>query len=97
MLPNVNWYLAPGGGENDVRCQKLVDVPSRGFHSRYLWDRDGKRTEDPNLGQNYLLSTVLGVTAGRGNTEAEILSYLQRSASADGTRPTRDHLLHEEQ
>jgi hypothetical protein len=87
VLPIVNWYLSPDQGENDARCQKLDNVPSRGFHSRYLWDHDGKRTEDPKLGQNYLLSTVLGVTAGRGNTEAEIISYLRRSVAADGTRP----------
>jgi uncharacterized protein (TIGR03790 family) len=87
VLPVVNWYLAPSGSENDVRCQKLADVPSRGFHSRYLWDREGKRTEDPTQGQSYFLSTMLGVTAGRGNTEAEIISYLRRSATADGTRP----------
>ena len=30
---------------------------------------------------------MLGVTFGRGNTVDEILSYLQRSALADGTRP----------
>jgi uncharacterized protein (TIGR03790 family) len=87
VLPIVNWYLASGGNDNDVRCQKLDNVTSRGFHSRYLWDREGKRTEDPTQGQNYLLSTMLGVTAGRGNTEAEIISYLRRSAGADGSRP----------
>jgi hypothetical protein len=87
VLPIVNWYLAPDEGENEVHCQKLGNLPSRGFHSRYLWDRDGKRTEDPKLGQNYLLSTMLGVTSGRGNTEAEIISYLRRSVAADGTRP----------
>jgi hypothetical protein len=87
VLPVVNWYFAPDANTNDVRCQKIGDVPSRGFHSRYLWGRDGKRTDDPKLGQSYLLSAMLGVTEGRGNTEAEIISYLKRSVAADGTRP----------
>jgi hypothetical protein len=30
---------------------------------------------------------MLAVTGGRGNTRAEVLSYLNRSAAADGTRP----------
>jgi len=38
-------------------------------------------------GQRYFLSTMLGVTAGRGNSLDEILRYLQRSAAADGTHP----------
>jgi uncharacterized protein (TIGR03790 family) len=88
VLPVVNWYLAPDGRENDVQCKKCDTAPSRGFHSRYFWDHDGKRTEDPKSGQSYLLSAMLGVTTGRGNTEAEVISYLRRSAAADGTRPS---------
>jgi hypothetical protein len=87
VLPIVNWYLAPDAAGNDVRCQKIGNVPSRAFHSRLLWAHDGKQTDDPKLGQNYLLSAMLGVTAGRGNTEAEIISYLKRAVAADGTRP----------
>jgi hypothetical protein len=87
VMPNVNWYV-PGPIEpNQMACEQLVNVPSRGFRSRYLWDRLGKHTKDPNVGQRYLLSTMLGVTYGRGNTVAEILSYLSRAAAADGTRP----------
>ena len=40
------------------------------------------------LGSSYLLSVMLAVTAGRGNTVEEVLHYLRRSAAADGTRPT---------
>lgn len=35
----------------------------------------------------YLLSTVLGVTNNRGNSIAEVMAYLRRSALADGTQP----------
>lgn len=39
-------------------------------------------------GESYLLSTVLGVTRGRGNTVDEVIANLTRSVKADGTRPT---------
>ena len=39
-------------------------------------------------GSRYMLSTVLGVTDGRGNTVSEILRFLESSPKADGTSPT---------
>jgi uncharacterized protein (TIGR03790 family) len=87
VMPTVNWYV-PGPIEpNKSACQKLANVPSRGFRGRYLWDQNGRRTESADSGQRYLLSTTLGVTRGRGNTVEEVLSYLRRSVAADGTRP----------
>ncbi len=47
--------------------------------------RDGKLLEAG--GQQYMLSTMLAATSGRGNSVAEVLSYLQRSAGADATHP----------
>ena len=32
--------------------------------------------KEPTKGQSYLLSTMLGVTTGRGNTVDEVLAYL---------------------
>jgi len=63
-------------------------VPSetRGFRSWYGWGRDGALLEAGGI--RYLLSAMLGVTAGRGNTVAEINSYLKSAAAADGTRPS---------
>ena len=55
--------------------------------SVYLWNEVGARTTDATKGQRYLLSTMLGVTYGRGNSVSEVLSYLKRAAAADGTRP----------
>ena len=40
-----------------------------------------------SFGAHYLLSTMLGVTNGRGNTVPEILSYLKSSSQVDGTMP----------
>lgn len=87
LISSVNWYV-PGPREaNLVNCQQLTNVPSRAFRAAYLWDKSGKRTLDAEQGQRYLLSTMLGVTYGRGNTVDEILSYLDRAAAADGTSP----------
>src|SRR4029078_3343332 len=69
------------------QCKSLANVPSRAFRSRYMWDKDGKKTGDSRGGRQYHLSTMLGITRGRGNTVDEVLNYLRRSALADGTRP----------
>jgi len=59
--------------------------PTRGFRNSYEWDAKGNAV--PTGGQRYMLSTMLAVTSGRGNTVAEALACLRRAASADGTRP----------
>lgn len=41
----------------------------------------------PYKGARYLLSTMLGVGSGRGNSFAEMVAGLRRSAAADGSRP----------
>jgi hypothetical protein len=87
VMPHTNWYVPGPVKPNLQACQQLAGAPSRGFRSLYLWDQNGKRTNDTKVGQRYLLSTVLGVTYGRGNTVDEILSYLKRAAEADGTKP----------
>jgi hypothetical protein len=84
---NINWYVPGPRVENLSRCQQLANVPSRGFRAHYLWNEAGKRISDVKLGQRYLLSTMLGVTYGRGNSVEEILSYLRRAVAADGTYP----------
>jgi hypothetical protein len=38
-------------------------------------------------GRTYVLSMMLGVTCGRGNSRREVLDCLKRSAAADGTHP----------
>ncbi len=58
---------------------------SRGFRSQYRWRPGGKRAGAN--GMPYLLSAMLGVTYGRGNTPKEIEFYLRRSSKADGTSP----------
>lgn len=87
VAPNINWYVPGPTGPNVLRCDNLAEVPSRGFRWRYFWDSSGKKTDGSKPAQRYLLSTMLAVTSGRGNTVDEVLNYLRRAVLADGTRP----------
>lgn len=60
--------------------------PTRGFRGWYGWGPRGELMESG--GVRYLLAVMLGVTAGRGNSVAEIVGGLRTAAAADGTRPT---------
>ncbi len=65
---------------------KLFDVqPTAAFRGTHDWDASGNRSAGG--GQRYLLSTVLAVTSGRGNSVAEALACLRRAALADATKP----------
>jgi hypothetical protein len=66
--------------------QPIKMPPPRGFHRTTGWNPDGSPLPN-HPEQGYLLSTVLGVTAGRGNTVDEIKQMIHRSAAADGTAP----------
>lgn len=85
--PATNWYAPDTDAKNLITCQEIGRVQSRGFRSRYAWTPNGSRAKGDSPGQHYLLSTMLGVTSGSGNTVQEVVSYLQRAALADGTRP----------
>lgn len=86
-----NWYVpAPTGQTARVNlrsCRTLASVGSRGFRSRNVWREGGKPTRDPKAGRRYLLSTLLGVTTGRGNTVEEVLAYLERAVAAEASPP----------
>jgi len=76
--PQSNWYARNGSPE-----QK--NEPSLSFSSSAAYGPHGEAVASG--GRRYLLSMMLGVTSGRGNTVDEVLSYLRRSAAADGTHP----------
>ncbi len=59
--------------------------PTCAFRSKYTWDQTGSRVRGD--GPRYVLSTMLAVTSGRGNSVREALDYLQRSVAADATAP----------
>jgi uncharacterized protein (TIGR03790 family) len=72
VLPDINPYVPGPRQQRFEICTQLANVQSRGFRAR---------------GKPFYLSTMLGVTRDRGNTVAEIISYLKRSKEADGKRP----------
>ncbi len=57
---------------------------SRAFRSSYQWAWGGRRAR---RGYSYRLSSILGVTQGRGNTVDEIVRSLRRAKTVSGTKP----------
>jgi hypothetical protein len=76
--PQGNWYARTGVPEQ-------AKEPTLAFSSVTAYGPHGETGNGP--GRHYLLSMMLAVTSGRGNTREEVLSYLNRSAAADGTHP----------
>ena len=62
-----------------------IPVSTDGFRGWHRYGPQGEVTK--TAGNRYLLSVMLGVTSGRGNSVAEIISGLQTAAAADGTHP----------
>jgi hypothetical protein len=58
----------------------------RAFHRATGWPASGEPVAGLP-GAHYLLSTMLAMTSGRGNSVREAIENLRRSAAADGTRP----------
>lgn len=91
VTKDANWYFAAAPGQsratNAARCRQLGAVPSRAFRSRYAWKTDGSRTSDPKTSRRYMMSTMLGVTTGRGNTVAEVIASLERAVEAETAPP----------
>ena len=62
-----------------------VGASSVGFRGNRQYNPQGEAVA--SSGRCYFLSTMLGVTTGRGNSLDEVIHNLQRSAAADGTHP----------
>jgi hypothetical protein len=77
VLLRTNQYMRTADGQ-------LRDDKPRGFRSWHGWGPDGRLSA---TGRHYMLSMMLGLTTKNGNSIPEVLSYLSRSAAADGTRP----------
>jgi hypothetical protein len=65
--------------------EEQKDKPSLSFRSSWKFGEAGELVEKD--GASYMLSAMLGVTTAAGNSVAEVLAYLGRSAKADGTHP----------
>lgn len=77
LLFGSNGYFRPGTPSETPA--------SLGFRSWLGWDAEHRRLEAG--GQHYHLSAMLGCTSGRGNSTAEVVAMLERSAAADYSRP----------
>ena len=62
-----------------------VPKSTDGFRGWHRYGAQGEVVKE--VGNRYLLSVMLGVTAGRGNSVPEIVRGLEASAAADGTAP----------
>ncbi|HWA99714.1 MAG TPA: hypothetical protein VG713_14525, partial [Pirellulales bacterium] len=79
-------FLAFDANQYARSPQPKAGVPStRAFRNWYGWGENGVLLEAG--GAHYMLSTMLAVTSGRGNSVGEAIEYLRRSVEADGTRP----------
>jgi hypothetical protein len=63
-----------------------VPKSTDGFQGWHRYDAKGDVVKE--AGNRYILSVMLGVTAGRGNSVAEIVRGLESSAAADGSKPS---------
>ncbi len=59
---------------------------TRGFRAESRWNTMGEPSGGPSE-PRYLLSTMLGVASGRGNSVQEVLACLERAVGADGSAP----------
>lgn len=85
QLRNLPQFQALLGRMQALRSGLNVQ-PTIGFRGQLAWTPDGEPTK-PDQGPRYLLSTMLAMTSGRGNSVAEAIKSLRRSVQADGTRP----------
>lgn len=79
--PNSNRYMRKILGGKQLQ-------PTHGFRSWYGWSEEGDIRESG--GERFMLCTALGAVAtanAPGNTLAEAVAVLERSAAADGTMP----------
>ena len=70
-----------------IESAQFETQPPRAFRNASRWLATGEPSPDSPDGRRYLLSTVLAMTSGRGNSVREAIESLQRSAAADGTSP----------
>jgi hypothetical protein len=72
-----------------MKGRKFELLPTMGLRGNDFLGRDGKKITVGQSGQGmfYVISTVLAVTSGRGNSVEEALASLKRSVAADATHP----------
>jgi len=69
-----------------IEATRFETQPPVAFHNAIGWSAAGE-ARPADRGMRYLLSTMLAMTSGRGNSVREAIECLRRSAAADGTCP----------
>jgi len=82
LLGEKKWAEA----EEKIESTRFETQPPRAFHHSVGWSAAGE-ARPADRGMRYLLSTMLAVTSGRGNSVREAIDGLRRSVAADGTCP----------
>lgn len=85
MSGGATWLAAESNRYFRPPADDGVPETTYGFRGWYGWSDRGERMEMG--GTRYLLASMLGVTAGRGNSVAEVVKALESAAAADGSRP----------
>ena len=94
---NVNWYVPGPPGVNDCAMRATGQREVSRFPFALSVGPDGNKPPKPRKGQRYLLSTMLGVTQGRGNTVDEVLVVSPPGRRRRRHATQRHDLLHVEQ
>ncbi len=69
-----------------IEATRFETLAPLAFHNSIGWSAAGE-PRPADRGMRYLLSTMLAMTSGRGNSLREAIECLRRSAAADGTCP----------
>ncbi len=85
LAGNPNYIVPLANAYARERPNSAAIARTSGFRHWYGWSETGELQEAG--GRHYLLSTMLAVTHGRGNSVREALRALHAAARADGTRP----------
>ncbi|MGM0490030.1 MAG: TPR end-of-group domain-containing protein [Planctomycetota bacterium] len=70
---------------DENRREPFTVQPTTAFSAEYQWNARGQKVR--RRGMRYMLSTVLAITDGGGNSVSEVVHALRHSVAADGTRP----------
>ncbi|MFW6170092.1 MAG: TPR end-of-group domain-containing protein [Planctomycetota bacterium] len=70
---------------DENRRKPFTVQPTTAFSAEYKWNARGEKVR--GRGMRYMLSTVLAITDGGGNSVREVVQALRHSVAADGTHP----------
>ena len=97
MSPIVNWYVSPTDGDNYRAVPETEQSGIARLSFELVLGARRRQRTNPTKGQSYLLSTMLGVTTGRGQHRRRNARVSQAIGRSRRNATARHLLLHEEQ